>query len=98
MKGCLSILLGAIIQLSFGQNVGIAFRLTEKDLIPEGITFDPTTKSFYVSSINKRKIVKVDEQGRVSDFIPSGQDEIGEVLGLKIAKGKLWACNDLPGA
>ena len=45
MKGCLSILLGAIIQLSFGQNVEIAFRLTEKDLIPEGITFDPEVKS-----------------------------------------------------
>src|SRR6478736_7794313 len=95
MKGWILFLLGATIQVSFGQNAEIAFRLAEKDLIPEGITYDPSTKSFYVSSINKRKIVKIDEKGKVSDFVSSGQDGIGEVLGLKVAQGKLWACNDL---
>src|SRR6185369_17732903 len=97
MKGLISVLLGTIVQLSFGQSAETAFRLVEKDLIPEGITYDPSTKSFYIGSINKRKIVKVSENGNVSDFIPSGQDGIGEVLGLKVANGKLWACNNLPG-
>jgi len=82
-------------QLSLAQNAEIAFRLAERDLIPEGITFDPSTKSFYVSSINKRKIVKIDERRNVSDFISSGQDGIGEVLGLKVAEGKLWSCSNL---
>ena len=95
MRHWILILFSAVIQLSFGQNVEIAFRLTEKDLIPEGITFDPVTKSFYVSSINKRKIVKIDEKGKVSNLISSGQDGIGEVLGLKVADGKLWANNNL---
>ena len=95
MKSWLSILFGSIIQLSFGQSAEIGFRIAEKDLRPEGITNDPSTKSFYVGSINKRKIVKVSEAGNVSDFIPSGQDGIGEVLGLKVANGKLWACNNL---
>src|SRR5882762_11191566 len=95
MKGWILFLLSAAFHLSFAQHVEIAFRLSEKDLIPEGIAFDPLTKSFYVSSINKRKIVKVDETGSVSDFISSRQDGIGEVLGLKVAQGKLWSCNNL---
>jgi len=81
---------------SFSQKAEIAFRIPEKDLIPEGITYDATTRSFFVSSINRRKIVRVDEQRRSSDFVSSGQDGMGEVLGLKIANGKLWACNNLP--
>jgi len=95
MRSCILFLFSAAFQLSLAQNVEIAFRLAEKDLIPEGIAFDPSTKSFYVSSINKRKIVKVDEKGSSSDFISSGQDGIGEVLGLKAAQGKLWSCNNL---
>ena len=59
MKGWISILLGLIIQLSFGQSTEIAFRLAERDLIPEGITYDPLTKTFYIGSINKKKIVKL---------------------------------------
>src|SRR5690242_16597847 len=81
---------------SFSQKTEIAFRIPEKELIPEGITYDAATRTFFVSSINRRKIVKVDEQKRTSDFVSSSQDGIGEVLGLKVANGKLWACNNLP--
>ena len=81
---------------SFSQKAEIAFRIPEKDLIPEGITHDAATKTFFVSSINRRKIVKIDEQRRSSDFVSSGQDGMGEVLGLKISNGKLFACNNLP--
>ena len=95
MKGWISVLLGAIIQFSFGQSAEIAFRIVEKDLIPEGITYDPSTKFFYIGSINKRKIVRKNETGNVSDFISPKQEGIGEVLGLKIVNGKLWACNNL---
>ncbi len=97
MKIWIIFFFSAAIQLSFGQKVEIAFRIPEKDLIPEGITYNPSTKTFYVSSISKRKIVSVDEQVRIKDFISSGQDGIGEVLGLKVAEGKLWACNNLTG-
>lgn len=81
---------------SFCQKAEVAFRIPEKDLIPEGIAYDAATQVFFVSSINKRKIVKIDRQGKISDFVLSGQDGIGEVLGLKVANGKLWACNNLP--
>ena len=58
MRGWASILFNATIQLSFGQNVEIAFRLAEKDLIPEGITSDPTTKSFMSVVLTNGKLLK----------------------------------------
>ena len=37
----------------------IAFTLSETDLIPEGIAYDPVDKAFFLSSLHKRKIVRV---------------------------------------
>lgn len=74
-----------------------AFILEERDLIPEGIAYDPTEKAFYLSSIYKRKIVKITSDDKVSDLIPTGADEIEQVLGMKVdARGLLWACNNTP--
>lgn len=82
--------------VSFSQKVEIAFRIPEKDLIAEGITYDPASKSFFVGSILKKKIVKIDAQKKINDFISSGQEGIGEVLGMKVTNGKLWACSNSP--
>ena len=72
----------------------VAFSLAEKDLIPEGITFDATTGDFYVSSIYRRKIVRVSKTGKVEDFTAPNQDGLLNVLGMKVeAKRRvLWAC------
>jgi hypothetical protein len=79
------------------QKAQIAFKIPERDIIPEGITYDPASKTFFVSSIFKKKIVKISETGAVSDFIQSGQDEFLEGLGMKVdAQGRLWACNNTP--
>ncbi len=81
---------------AFSQKSAIkeAFKLAEKDLIAEGITYDPEDKSFYVGSIHKQKVVKVDAKGRVSDFAVS----LGQVLGMKVdhAGRKLWVCANSP--
>ena len=72
-----------------------AFVISEKDIIAEGMAYDPTEKAFYVSSIYKRKIIKLSSTGKVSDFVSTRQDEIQEVLGMKVDnKGLLWACNN----
>ncbi|MEP2670653.1 MAG: SMP-30/gluconolactonase/LRE family protein, partial [Cyclobacteriaceae bacterium] len=78
------------------QNVDIAFTLTEKDLIPEGITYDYTSKSFYIGSIHKNKVVRIDAKGNATDFILTRQDGIGEVLGMHIdnKRRQLWICNN----
>jgi sugar lactone lactonase YvrE len=62
----------------------IAFRIAEPDLIPEGIAWDPVTKSFFVGSLYKRKIVRLGPDGSAHDFVASGRDGLWTVLGLKV--------------
>lgn len=73
----------------------VAFRIPEKDLIPEGIAHDPETGAYYVGSLLKRKIVRIDKAGKASDFTASGQDGLWDVLGLRVdpATRTLWACS-----
>jgi sugar lactone lactonase YvrE len=67
-----------------------AFRLAEKDLITEGIAYDEKTSAFFVSSVHRRKILRVDRDRRARDFV-TGQDA---VLGLAAdtPRRTLWAC------
>ncbi len=58
-----------------------AFRL-DRGLIPEGIAYDPRSRSYFVGSIAQHKIVRVDSAGAVSDFSKPG--ELRNVLGLAI--------------
>ncbi len=66
--------------------------LTEKDLVPEGLAFDSVTQSIYISSTFKRKIVRIDSAGRVSDFIASAQDGIWSTIGMEVDSRRryLW--------
>jgi hypothetical protein len=61
-----------------------AFRVAENDLIPEGITHDSVTGDFFLGSLHKQKIVRVDASGRARDFKTSGQDGLWQVLGMKV--------------
>lgn len=69
------------------------FRLEEKDLVPEGIAYDPKTRAFFVSSVHHRKIVRRGADGRVSDFVPEARDGLEAVLALRAdpRRGMLWA-------
>jgi sugar lactone lactonase YvrE len=73
----------------------VAFKIPQKDLIAEGITYDPVSRSFFVGSLYCRKIVEVDASGTTRDFISEKQDGIWSVLGMKVdAKRRiLWANN-----
>lgn len=70
-----------------------AFTVHEKGLIPESIAFDPVSKAFYMSSVYKRKIVRVAENGEMIDFA-NEPDGLWSVFGMKVdAKRRiLWAC------
>lgn len=81
---------------SYGQinTAKIAYRVSEKDLIPEGITYSSTTNSFYLSSIHKNKIVQINaETGGFKDFISSDLIDMS-ILGMIVddRKNHLWAC------
>ena len=64
----------------------------DRTLIAESIAFDPTDGSIYVGSLYHRKVLRVDRQGRSSDFILSGRDQLQQVLGIKIhpSRRELW--------
>jgi sugar lactone lactonase YvrE len=69
-----------------------AFTIAQRDLIPEGMAWDPATGDFYVSSIHLRKVVKVTSDGKSSDFVTAGEDGIFGTLGMKIdaTRRMLW--------
>lgn len=71
----------------------VAFRLAQKDLLTEGIAYDPVTRAFFVSSVHRRKIVRRSAAGSVSDFVREGQDGLEAVLALAVdwKRRELWA-------
>lgn len=72
----------------------VAAVVKEKDIIPEGIAYDGTTQTIFLSSIHKNKIIAINKKGEARDFVPSGKDELKQVLGMKVVNGQLWACNN----
>ena len=81
-----------------GRPVGsarVAFTLSEADLIPEGIAWDPGSRRLFVGSLARNKIVAISADGRFSDFVPSGRDGLRRVLGMKVdaSKKSLWVCS-----
>ena len=93
-------------------NAKTAFTLPEADLIPEGIAWDPGSRTLFLGSLAKNKIVAIALNGagagagagggKVRDFVPSGRDGLQRVLGMKVdpARKSLWVCSaeaDAPG-
>jgi len=70
-----------------------AFRTTEKDLIPEGLAYDAQQDIFYLSSLNRRKIVEIERDGKISDFVPADRFSLLPVLGIRPSPndGTVWA-------
>lgn len=69
-----------------------AFIIYDRTLHPEGIAV--SNNILYATSIRKNKIIKVSADGKMSDFIQSGQDGIPSVMGVRIDEKRktLWAC------
>lgn len=61
----------------------VVFRLPDARLIPEGIAYDPKRRVHLLGSIAQRKILAVDERGRVHEF-SSASDSLDAVLGLAV--------------
>jgi sugar lactone lactonase YvrE len=70
----------------------VAFTLADRELITEGVAYDTRTKSFFVSSVRKRKVVRRDAQGTVRDFVASGQDGLFAATALAVdpTRRALW--------
>jgi sugar lactone lactonase YvrE len=71
----------------------VAFRVPERDLVPEALTYDEAGARFLMGSLYKRKIVQVRrDSGQSSDFIGADTAGLDGVLGLRIdrSRGILW--------
>jgi hypothetical protein len=71
----------------------LALLTEEKNLIPEGLAWDPNRKVFYLSSIAQRKIVQVTPDSHASDFVPANRDHLLPVLGIRFdpRDSTIWA-------
>jgi hypothetical protein len=69
-----------------------AFTIGDKELITEGIAYDPIDRRFFVGSIHKGKILAIDANTNVTEF-SSPSDELWSVSGMAVdAKRRiLWA-------
>lgn len=70
-----------------------AFTVREKGLVPESVAYDPSTRSFYVSSVYRRKILRVTPKGEAEEFATE-RDGLWSVMGMKVdaARRELWVC------
>ncbi len=78
----------------------IAFQLPERDMIPEGIAYDPVSKTFFLSSMRKSKVTKISMDGTIGEFVSPRQDGIMSTIGMRVdAKRRIiWvnsSSNDL---
>src|SRR5215470_15325989 len=69
----------------------VVFTLPAPDILAEAIGWDEATRSFYVSSVHQRKILRIEGEGRVSAFIPEETEHWG-LMGLQIdpSRRRLW--------
>jgi len=76
-----------------------AFTVADRELIPEGVAWDPATRKLYLGSIYKKKIVVIAPNGAARDFVASGQDGLDQVLGMKVdpKTRTLWAASSSKG-
>ena len=67
----------------------IAIALEDRSLIPEGMAYDAPSRSFFIGSIAKGKIVRVDAEGAVTEFA----SRLDPVLGIAVdsPRRKLYA-------
>jgi hypothetical protein len=67
-----------------------AFGVTEGDLAPESMAYDPKGNRFYLGSMRKGKVIRCSPTGNCAEFA----DGLGTVLGLKVHGSGLWLLNN----
>jgi len=74
----------------------VAFTVPERDLFPEGLAYDPAKRVFYMGSMHRRKILRITEKGRVSDFVKPDRYHLQPIGGVHVdpADQSLWATSD----
>jgi streptogramin lyase len=65
----------------------------DKDLIPEGLAWDAKREVFYLGSLHRKKIVQIDRESHVSDFLLPQQEPFLPILGIRMDPNDstIWA-------
>jgi hypothetical protein len=63
-------------------NAQPGFVLPDSAFMPEGITFDPRSRRFFLSSLRSGRILSCAVDGGFSEFVPAGRDGQWAVLGI----------------
>lgn len=70
----------------------VAAKLGDASLLPEDLAWDGRRRRFLVSSIHRRKILALNAEGAIIDFVKAGQGSWGFYgLAIDAARGRLWA-------
>jgi hypothetical protein len=67
-----------------------AFQVSEGDLVPESLAYDPQGKRFYFGSTKKGKVIRCSASGDCTQFA----EGLGTLLGLKVRGDGLWVLNN----
>jgi len=80
--------------LPFGASE-VAFVVDEKGLLGESVAYDEKTGNFFISSVRKGKVIRIDKDGNAEDFIKSGQDGLWGAFGIKTDSERrhLWVAS-----
>jgi hypothetical protein len=70
----------------------VAFRLEDAEFAPEDVAWDPVSGDLFISSIRKRKIVRIDERGRQTLFAGYPEVDMLAALSMAVDSGRrlLW--------
>jgi hypothetical protein len=75
----------------------LAFATNEKDIIPEGLAYDPAQDVFYLGSMHLKKIVRIPRRtpAKSSDFAGGSRSSILPVLGIRMdpRDNTVWAAS-----
>lgn len=70
------------------------FQLADKELLTEGIAYDPVEKVHFIGSVHQRKILKISSNGAATEFSKPG-DGLWGVFGMSVdaKRRRLWAAS-----
>ena len=75
----------------------VAFVIPVKDLIPEGLAYDPAQDAFYLGSLHLKKILRIPRQepAHSTDFVPGDLYNLLPVLGIRLdpTDGSVWSAS-----
>jgi len=71
----------------------VTFTSVERDIFPEGLEYDPSSDSFYLSSMYHPKIFRITRDGKSELFVPAARYSLLPVLGIRMdpADGTIWS-------